>query len=530
VKKVIYENYHEFFKISVVLFLIFCLINSVVALAFEYQLNEKEKESIIDKEEITIDAEKSAIHNKLNKITSDLLYISDNLKMHDNGLDDFSEIEDDWVAFSNRKKIYDQIRYIDENGYEKIRVDYDGNTAVVVPKDALQDKSDRYYFIDTIGMKNDEIYISPLDLNVEGNTIEIPLMPMLRIAKPYFNDAGTLKGIIIINYAANDVLKQVASIATLSSGSISLLNSEGYWLYNHTDSNLEWSFMFEEREDDKFPNIYPKTWATIGNSNSGFISNDEGFFVYSKVINRQSFSIDNADYTLVMGVTDWILVCVLDSQSKDCIFMDSPLALLDNVIEKYFYIYVVAFIFAILIALIYVMNKSEKEHYRYFSEYDSMTGVYNRRAGFEKIGTIFEKHSKDNLKSSLCFTDINGLKEVNDNLGHEAGDELIRSVVKVIKDNISEKDFIARLGGDEFLIIFVDSDLDETEMIWYKIVSEFDRINHQEGRRYLISVSHGVEEIEYSAKNYIDIVINKADEKMYEEKRKIKKGLKIIKA
>ncbi len=195
--------------------------------------------------------------------------------------------------------------------------------------------------------------------------------------------------------------------------------------------------------------------------------------------------------------------------------------------DKYifFFIFIVALSFAIVVTL----NKMSKEKIKYFSEYDAMTGVLNRRAGFELLNKIYRDFMKDKGKVSICFSDINGLKEVNDNLGHEVGDELILTIVDQIKKNIRESDFIIRLGGDEFLIIFVGSDIVQAESIWNRIHDDFRKINEMENRKYIISTSHGIEEFKFNSDEYIDEIINLADEKMYNEKRIIKKDFKAIK-
>jgi diguanylate cyclase (GGDEF)-like protein len=128
----------------------------------------------------------------------------------------------------------------------------------------------------------------------------------------------------------------------------------------------------------------------------------------------------------------------------------------------------------------------------------------------------------------VCFIDINSLKEVNDALGHDKGDELIISVVNVIKNKIHENDFVARLGGDEFLIVFQDTTTEDAENIWNRINNEYQQINETENRNYIISASHGIEAFNLHSDEHIDSIINKADEKMYNEKRIIKKDLKVI--
>jgi diguanylate cyclase (GGDEF)-like protein len=131
-------------------------------------------------------------------------------------------------------------------------------------------------------------------------------------------------------------------------------------------------------------------------------------------------------------------------------------------------------------------------------------------------------------KVSLCFIDINGLKKVNDTLGHDAGDELILTVVNVIKQVIRETDFIIRMGGDEFIIVFVNISIEEAERVWERILGIFDQINNTKSKPYIVSVSHGIIEYDTIDESGIEGLIKSADKKMYTEKRDLKKKVFII--
>ena len=158
----------------------------------------------------------------------------------------------------------------------------------------------------------------------------------------------------------------------------------------------------------------------------------------------------------------------------------------------------------------------------------SLTGQLNRAAFQERLQALAMQDSGVGLVV-LFFFDLNRFKEVNDTLGHDDGDELLKTIVKVIRESVRANDVIARLGGDEFLIVFDGIGAERAEEVWLnRVVNSFARINETEGRRYLVSASHGIEAVDYSSGEPLDAVVNRADEKMYAEKREIKKGLKII--
>ncbi|MGA7179697.1 MAG: hypothetical protein WBX11_08950, partial [Thiobacillaceae bacterium] len=90
-------------------------------------------------------------------------------------------------------KMYDQVRWIDEDGLERVRVNNVAGHPTPVPKDQLQNKAP-YSFSKTMQLKPDEIYMSPLDLNVEHGQVEVPYKPVLRLATPVQDRSGQPRG------------------------------------------------------------------------------------------------------------------------------------------------------------------------------------------------------------------------------------------------------------------------------------------------------------------------------------------------
>jgi diguanylate cyclase (GGDEF)-like protein len=509
-------------------FLILSLVFFLITLVIQINADTVSKNEIMNQEEQQLDVEKTIVANKVNRLTTDLLYVTDALKLGDNGRGDYADVEDHWLAFANRKMIYDQIRFIDVDGNEVIRVNYTDDGATLTDSDALQNKADRYYFTETIGLDDDQIYISKLDLNVENNQIEQPIKPMIRLATPYYGARGQLAGIVVLNYKAEDMLSQVEKIASTSQGQIFMLNADGYWLYNSGDSSKAWSFMDDNRREESFKNDFPDIWQTIQTEASGSVISDAGVFNYSKIMTDDEFVLDS-DHSLVLGLGNWTIVSYIPPDSDDGQLLtgnlfDTVLLVLKNNLFAYFLI----FMLALFLGMVLTFNKVKNDEIKYFSEYDAMTGIFNRRTGFEKLAQLYKSTEKNESEISVCFIDINGLKDVNDYLGHDVGDELILTITNGIKNKIRVNDFVARLGGDEFLIIFEGLDETGAEAVWQRIVAEFEQINETENRRYVISASHGIETFGGGSNEYIDTIINQADAKMYREKKIIKKDLKII--
>ena len=158
----------------------------------------------------------------------------------------------------------------------------------------------------------------------------------------------------------------------------------------------------------------------------------------------------------------------------------------------------------------------------HFATYDELTGVYNRRVGIEFLNQELKKMRRDNTFLSICYIDINNLKIVNDNFGHEAGDSLIKFIVQDIKSAMRESDILSRLGGDEFLLIFPGCRLKEVKSIWKRVEESLKERNSKVDIGYDISASYGFAETDSENALSSDEIIQIADKRMYDDKRRTK--------
>ncbi len=514
---------------TLVLFMILSAIYLPFSLMLESKSDAIHRSEIVGNEEKLADVTKTMMSAKVSRLISDVLFISDSLSLSKTYHSDFHELQQEWIAFANRKKIYDQIRYLDLAGNEIIRINYASDGSYAVKPQFLQNKRNRPYFTDTIGLQQNQIYISTLDLNVENNEIEQPIKPMLRLSTPYFGTDGNLQGVIVLNYLANDILDQVKKLSSTSLDNVYLLNAAGYWLYNKNDSSKEWAFMYPERTSVSFAAEFPNEWQTMQMENQGDFITPNGFLSYARVFAENDVLSTAAGYSIVLGEGDYFIVSHITSSSPSgALFTRGNAQMVRIAMHRSAFVYLLLALLSLSLAIFLSMRQMEKERIKYFSEYDTMTGIYNRRAGFERMGQLYQELRKSNLPMSLCFIDINGLKEVNDYLGHETGDALILTIVDAIRSNIRANDFLARLGGDEFIIVFYGLDEAQAEEIWTRIAQRLQQINETEDRRYLVSASHGIETMHYNGPDYIDTIVNRADEKMYSEKRIIKQHLQVI--
>jgi hypothetical protein len=128
-----------------------------ISLQIQSNENQNQKDQIMNNEESITSIERMIITNKITRMVSDVLYISDTLEIGESGPGYLAPLEKAWMAFSDRKKIYDQIRFIDADGNELIRVNYSEEGAYLTKQEDLQNKKDRYYFTDTIGLEKGQV-------------------------------------------------------------------------------------------------------------------------------------------------------------------------------------------------------------------------------------------------------------------------------------------------------------------------------------------------------------------------------------
>ena len=177
------------------------------------------------------------------------------------------QLAEDFVHFSRTKGLYDQIRWLDETGRERVRVDYQGGAVAAVPRERLQDKSRRYYFRDTVDLEPGEIFVSPLDLNIERGQIERPYKPMIRLGTPVAEAQGKPRGILLLNYLGQHLLGAFADATLGIRDHIAVVNRESYWL-KAPHSEEEWGFMFQ-RPERTLEARFPEDWARLREADEG---------------------------------------------------------------------------------------------------------------------------------------------------------------------------------------------------------------------------------------------------------------------
>ncbi|HZZ84290.1 MAG TPA: ATP-binding protein [Anaeromyxobacteraceae bacterium] len=173
----------------------------------------------------------------------------------------------DFANLARSKGVYDQVRWLDARGQEVVRVDVVEGLPTVVPPAELQDKSRRYFFRDSFRLAPGEVFVSPLDLNVERDRVEEPHRPMIRLATPVADRRGEKRGVLILNYRGADLLEAFAAATAGVADHVALLNGDGYWLRSPRREE-EWGFMLG-RPDETLATRDPAAWALLRSADAG---------------------------------------------------------------------------------------------------------------------------------------------------------------------------------------------------------------------------------------------------------------------
>lgn len=158
-------------------------------------------------------------------------------------------------------------------------------------------------------------------------------------------------------------------------------------------------------------------------------------------------------------------------------------------------------------------QKQYEAELKYMSLHDRLTGVYNRNFFEEELKRF--QGSRD-YPISIISVDVDGLKLINDTLGHDTGDKILKACSKVLKEAIRNSDILARIGGDEFTIILPLTDARTGEKIVKRIYTNSAKYNHHYPE-IPISLSIGVDTAIDNSKSLQD-VFKKADDLMYQSK------------
>lgn len=236
-------------------------------------------------------------------------------------------------------------------------------------------------------------------------------------------------------------------------------------------------------------------------------------------INPRPVLIVNGIYVILITAMSIQLIDYIPTIYKDVLSIKSLAQLLfTGILMAY-----IASIFLLYVINLYLFKSSDYLSIKLSSEIDALTGVLNRKAGVAYLKARMQnaQYSKGDL--TVCFIDVNCLKEVNDQQGHKVGDSLIKNVASIVKSSLREGDEIARLGGDEFIVVFDKCSIEQAVRAWDRIIERFETFNITSREPFDISVSVGFSEYNHRMNLSSEALIEIADAEMYKNKERYKR-------
>src|SRR5262249_48334922 len=149
---------------------------------------------------------------------------------------------------------------------------------------------------------------------------------------------------------------------------------------------------------------------------------------------------------------------------------------------------------------------------------DELTGLYNRR-GFLAVSeqSLAEIRLNDKVPV-IVYADLDGLKEINDSLGHHEGDRALATAAEILKESFRSSGVVARIGGDEFVVLAGVAPDESPESLSMRLQENFDASNALRTRPYNLSLSVGIAHFEDEKNHTIEELMAQADQAMYEDK------------
>lgn len=209
----------------------------------------------------------------------DLLILADQKELFVGNTSSNNQLAKKFERVMTIRKSYYQIRFIDLHGHEVVRVDYTDGKARRIPDDDLQNKSHRPYFSSTINLSQRDVFVSEFDLNVERGEIEKPIRPVIRFATPVYGPNGNKKGLLIINYLGEKLLRQISLLDNKTKSQLMVFNALGYWLYSPNVSD-RWGFQLSSKRN--ISDSY-SIWKTVTTKTSSQFFNDGGLVTHLEV-------------------------------------------------------------------------------------------------------------------------------------------------------------------------------------------------------------------------------------------------------
>ena len=228
---------------------------------------------------------------------------------------------------------------------------------------------------------------------------------------------------------------------------------------------------------------------------------------------------------LGLGVISYALfaVCYAISLNHEAHFSDPsvdatvPYVYLLNMLNAFISISLYSVIFIVEVDAAYDKLYSKNKELNVLANRDALTGLYNRRTMTQQVMKLFEAYKDNNEIFALVICDIDDFKDVNDSLGHDCGDEVLKTIARTLSSLVREQDYLCRWGGEEFLIMLKNISHDQAMTIAERFRAKIEEteIRYKEFR-VGVTMTFGVSSAD-EGKSYEEL-FHLADTRLYEGK------------
>ncbi|MEZ8887228.1 diguanylate cyclase [Vibrio sp. 10N.247.311.14] len=175
--------------------------------------------------------------------------------------------------------------------------------------------------------------------------------------------------------------------------------------------------------------------------------------------------------------------------------------------------------FDMVLTLSDLSNVKEMERLEHLAHHDALTGLANRAQLYKVMDDVVTSSHYSNQHFAVIYLDLDGFKEVNDNYGHDAGDEILKEVSNRLLSQVRAGDLVARLSGDEFVLIIKQTNKVLLAKLAERLLDLIGQEVNYKQRSLHVGASLGINLVDGSERD-IDVILKVADEAMYQAKRK----------
>jgi len=468
-------------------------------------------------------------------------------------------LADTFAAMLSAHPEYFQIRLIGigQGGQELVRVDRNGKRLTRVQGGDLQKRAGYPYVTGTFRLARGDIYLSDITINHEKGAHSGRDKPTVTVSTPVFAQDGKRLGLIAINIDLNGLARLLKSNLP-NAYQLFLSNQSGDFLI-HPDPQKTFGFDRGKRiliQDTFKPvlsllhgkGINVVTYVDEGSQKqdgqvAAFVrlpfgdTIDKRFVILGLSqpldnITRETTKLGWDTFQIILAFSGLALilsmlvsrivtgplnaiVSAIRSFSKERVISTLPLTRNDELglLSRSFHDMQTQ-----IVAHLSELNENRKA-LDYLARHDTLTGLPNRRMFFDRLEHAIVSSRRSGKHLAVLFVDLDRFKEINDTLGHAAGDNVLVNFAKLLKATVREVDTVARLGGDEFVIL-LDSINDPQQVIVVvkKLHDLFQGAMQVNGREIHVHASIGSSIYPKDGKDADELMQN-ADQAMYNSKK-----------